>query len=388
VLARHVSAGVAGDIHFLTPVLYPRIAPPPEVRATYIKGDGDAFQALLDGFEVFVRHLKDVKDLPLGISSVVPVGEGLTYTSVYPPHAQNYGALGAQQPGSYYIPIHDVILQLEGSGKWPDDLRAIQKIKIGLLLRIATQLEATHPVTARVGLENADVDIANAGFLDVVYEHGYSFRVRIQQDPNHREIHLIERSLKNKSLTHADRTKFETALKRYEDTFVRGVTHAQALTALRGKYYFLPATIRLVKRWIAAHMLSPQIPERVVELLVCFVFLRPHPWVAPASAEVGFLRTLQVLSTWDWRKEPLIVDFDGSCRYDEISKTFEGMRKQDLGIAHTAWCIPTSYDSSGACWTKDRPGKAVAARVTALAKSSLDVLSKDAGSVKVHPWRS
>ena len=385
VLARHISAGVAGDIQFLTPNLYSQILPQPEVGATYVKTDGDAFHSLYDVYEQFVRHIKDLKDMPLAISSVVPISEGLTHTSVYSPYPQNYAKLSSQPPGSYYIPIHEVLVQLEGSGKWPDDLRAIQKVKVGLLLHIARQLEKSH-VSANVGLENPERDIANTGFLDVVYEHGYAFRIRIQQDPNHREATLIERILKNKSLSKTDRTRYDTALRLYQTTVIRRTTHAQALHALRGKYYFLPNTIRLVKRWLSTHLLSQQISPRVIELIVCYVFIHPHPWCSPASAEVGFLRTLKLLATWDWRKDPLIVDLDGSmttARYEEVVKSFEGFRKQDPGIAHAAWSIYTSYDSDGSCWTRDRPGKVVSARVTALARSSLEVISQDSGKVKV-----
>ena len=386
VLARHISAGVAGDIQFLTPNLYSRIIAPPEVSATYVKTDGDAFHSLNDAYEQFVRQLKDLKDMPLVISSVVPISEGLTHTSVYSPYPQNYAKLSSQPAGSYYIPVHEVVVQLEGSGKWPDDLRAIQKVKVGLLLHMARQLEKSHSVSANVGIENTENDLANTGFLDVVYERGYAFRIRIQQDPNHRETMLIERTLKNKALSKADRTRYDTVLKLYQTTFIRHTTHAQALHALRGKYYFLPNTIRLVKRWLSSHLLSQQISPRVIELLVCYVFIHPHPWTFPASAEVGFLRTLKLLATWDWRKDPLIVDLDGSmttARYEEVAKSFEGFRKQDPGIAHAAWSICTSYDSDGSCWTRERPGKAVAARVTALARSSLEVLSRDSGNVKV-----
>jgi U3 small nucleolar RNA-associated protein 22 len=386
VIARHISAGVAGDIVFLTPSLYPEIAAPQEVISTYSKTEGDAFHSLSDSFEHVVRQLKDLKEMPLAISSVVPVSEGLRHTSVYPPHPQNFAKLSTQQAGSYYVPINDVVLQLEGSGKWPDDLRAIQKVKIGLLLHIARQLETSHSISANVGLEDTDFDISKTGFLDVVYEHGYAFRIRIQHDPNHREATLIERFLKNKSLSNQDRTKYDAALKIYQDKFIRGTAHAQALHALRGKYFYLPNTIRLVKRWFSAHMLSQQISTRAIELIVCYVFVHPHPWTAPASAEVGFLRTLKLLQTWDWHREPLIVDFDGSMtrdQHEELAKAFEATRKQDPGIAHAAWSIYSSYDFSGSCCTRERPGKAVAARVTALARSSLDVLSKDSGNVKV-----
>jgi len=384
-IARHISAGVAGDIHFLTPNLYSELSTPSRVSGTFLKAEGDAFQGLSEAFEKFVRELKDLKDVPLGISGVVPVGEGLTHTSVWSAYPQNYNKLSGQQAGEYYVPVQEVVLQFEGSGKWPDDLKAIQKVKLGFLLHIARQLEANYSVCAKIGLENEDFDFANQGFMDVVYESGYTFRVRIQHDPNHREATLLERILKNKALPHGDRTKYETALKYYQNEFMNGTAHAQALHALRGKYYFLPNTIRLVKRWIAAHMLSPQISSRAIELLVCYIFCHPHPWSAPASAEVGFLRTVKLLSSWDWRKEPLIVDLDGSmtkARYEEISKDFENVRKQDPGIAHAAWSIYCAYDITGSCWTKETPGKAVAARITALAKSSLDVLSKDSGNTK------
>ena len=389
VIARHISAGVAGDITFLTPNLWSEIAVSSNLKATYGKMDGDGFGGLGDMFDLFVRQMKDLKDMPLGISGVIPVGDGLTWTRVYAPYRQNYAKLSTETAGSYYAPVEDVVVQLEGSGKWPDDLRAIQKVKIGLLLHMASQLEKFHSVTTHVGLENTDTDISNTGFLDVIYEQGYTFRARIQHDPNHREAHLIERTLKNKSLDTTNRLKFEAALKSYQENFMRGTAHAQILHSLRGKYFFLPHSIRLVKRWFSAHLLSRQVSPKAIELIVCYVYLHPHPWTAPSSAEVGFLRTLHLLATWDWRKEVLIIDFDGSMspdRHMEISKAFEGMKKQDPGIIHSAWSISVGYDATGSYWTRDRPGKAVAARVTALAKSSLDVLSKDAGNVKVRTF--
>jgi len=388
VIARHISAGVAGDIAFLTPQLWSQVAAPVDVRGTYVKVEGGGFSGLGEVFDLFVRQMKDLKDMPLGISGFMPVGEGLTWTGVYAPYPQNYAKLSKEKAGSYYVPVQEVVAQLEGSGKWPDDLRTIQKVKMGLLLHIASQLEKLPSVKTHVGLENMELKISNTGFLDVIYEQGYTFRVRIQHDPNHREAHLIERTLKSKSLVTTDRLKFEAALKLYQDKFIRGTAHAQILHSLRGKFFFLPLSIRLVKRWFAAHMLSPQIPSKAVELIVCYVYNHPQPWAPPSSAEVGFLRTLQLLATWDWRKEPIIVDFDGSImagRCAEMAKRFEGTRKQDPGIGHAAWSMFTGYDASGLCWTRDRPGKTVAARVTALAKSSLALLSKDSENVKVMP---
>ena len=387
VIARHISAGVAGDITLLTPQLWSQVSTPTEVRAWYGKVERDGFTSLGEMFDLFVRQMTDLKDMPLGTSGVVALGETLTWTSIYAPCPLNYAKLSTLTAGEYYAPVQEVVVQLEGSGKWPDDLRAIQKVKTGLLLHMASQFERSHPsVKTLVGLENPESEISNKSFMDVIYEQGYTFRVRVQHDPNHREVHLIERTLKNKSLATKDRVKFETALEIYQDKFIRETAHAQILHSLRGKFFFLPHSIRLVKRWFAAHMLSQQISSKAIELIVCYVFIHPHPWTSPSSAEVGFLRTLHLLANWDWRKEPLIIDVDDSLttdRYEDLSKVFEGTRKQDPGIAHSAWSIFVGYDSTGSSSTRDRPGKAVAARVTALAKSSLDVLSKDAGNVKV-----
>ena len=386
ILALHISTGVARDLHFLTPTLFPLLSPPADIASTFSKTEGDAFLLLNQAYESLVRQIRDLKDMPLNISSVVPISPALIHTSVYPPYPQNLAKIVGQAPESYYIPSYEVIAKLEGSGKWPDALRAIQKVKIGFLLQMAHELDKHAGVTTHVGLENPDADISNTGFLDVVYENGYAFRVRLQHDPNHREATKIERLLKNKSLAPNDRTRLEIALKRYREYFFFGVAHAQALHALRGKFYFLPHTIRLVKRWFAAHLLSPHISDRVIELIVCHIFLNPQPFVSPASPEVGFLRTLQFLATWDWKREPLVVNLDESVctRYEEVSKGFELLRKQDPGIAHSAWAIYPSYETNGALWTKDRPAKVVAARVTSLAKLSLEVILKDSGRVNVR----
>ena len=38
---------------------------------------------------------------------------------------------------------------------------------------------------------------------------------------------------------------------------------------------------RLCKKWVCSHLLSAQIPEEVVELLVAHLFLHPEPYLVP-----------------------------------------------------------------------------------------------------------
>ena len=50
-----------------------------------------------------------------------------------------------------------VILMLEGSGKWPEDVQAIRRIKTAFLLQVAEQLNNVSGVLAVPKVEHIDV---------------------------------------------------------------------------------------------------------------------------------------------------------------------------------------------------------------------------------------
>jgi U3 small nucleolar RNA-associated protein 22 len=60
-------------------------------------------------------------------------------------------------------------------------------------------------------------------------------------------------------------------------------------------------------------MMSEHIGEEAVELLVAHLFLHPGAHRAPVAPHIGFLRFLQLLATYDWIGEPLVVDLPGTC---------------------------------------------------------------------------
>ncbi len=58
--------------------------------------------------------------------------------------------------------------------------------------------ESKNPdITTHIGLEGIESEVENLAFLDVVYESGYSFRLRVHSDL---EGSLIERRTQDKSL--------------------------------------------------------------------------------------------------------------------------------------------------------------------------------------------
>ncbi len=85
-------------------------------------------------------------------------------------------------------------------------------------------------------------------------------------------------------------------------------------SSLRGfnmRYPMFGPVARICKRWMHAHMFTDFIYEEAIELLVAYLFLNPSPYNAPGSLLCGLHRFLELISTFDWDNNPLIVDING-----------------------------------------------------------------------------
>ena len=329
-----------------------------------------AFEALKQAFNSFEKNIQDMESLPLQLRQLSAISPQLRYSSIQPP------AFSPRQP--LKIPV-DVLIQFEGSGRWPDDVAAIQRTKIAFLLKIGSLLEdSDNNTTTRLGLENEDQPLQNCVFLDIIYESGATFRLRIHND---REHTLLERQIKDKSTDNRGREEAVAALSIYKRTFIQLPLHNQSIATHCTRFPLLSPSIRLMKQWFDSHMLSSHISEELIELLVAHTFLQPYPWRAPSSAMSGFLRTLLFISRWDWRLTPLIVDFTGTMTSKDVSTIntrLEAWRKIDPGMNHTVLFAASNHDTTGTAFTDHRPSRMVAARMTSLARSACKLV-KDQG---------
>jgi U3 small nucleolar RNA-associated protein 22 len=332
------------------------------------------FLPIMNAFTALEKDIRELEDLPLQLRHLRAADPQLRYTSVEPPSP-------GHSPAS-------VVLQFEGSGRWPDDLCAIQRTKIAFLLRIAELLvKAKSEYSARVGLENPSQPAQNQAFLDITAPGGFAFRIRIYHD---REVTLFDRQLKDSTLDAASRESAAASLALYKCEFVQAPIHSQVLQTLSTRFLALSPSIRLMKRWFSAHMLAPHFAPELIELLVIRTFLQPHPFPVPSTATTGFLRTLAWISRWDWRHIPLIIDFSTTFTNNPtevVDATSKGMKAEDLERLQTrfeAWrridpamnrvvlFAASNLDEEGTTWTdKSKPEKVVAARLTALAKAAV-----------------
>lgn len=337
--------------------------------------DTPLFQAARQAFSIFEQDLRDLADLPLQIRQVKAAAPELRFASVRSPSAN--AAKGTAQP-------MDTIIYFEASGKWPENLAAIQRTKIAFLLRIADLLSASKPnLNCLVGLEETQTDIESLAFLDVTYEEGVTFRLRIHSDL---EESLLERRAKDKTLDQRVRTQGAQLLTSFKRLYTHLPLHTQTISTFCSRFPALSPTIRLLKNWFDSHKLSCHFLEELIELMALRVFLEPYPWQAPSSATTGFLRTLQFLARWDWRLEPLVLDSSGELLGSErsaIETKLEAWRKIDPGMSHTTLFVATSHDTSGTAYTihegRPYPSKVVATRMTTLARSACKLV-KDKGA--------
>ena len=319
------------------------------------------FQPFMDAFKQLETDIRSLDGLPLVVRQIVPADAQLRYASARVPSA-----------GQCVIPAN-IVIQFEGSTRWPDDLIAIQRTKIAFLLKLREQLlESIHSISAQLGLENGENDILNQGFLDVVYDSGAAFRLRIHHD---REQTLLERDLKDKTLDTSAKEVAALGLAAYKRDYIKSLAHTQAIARLCNRYPALSGTMRLLKNWFASHLLTNHIADEVIELMAARSFVQPWPWDVPASVQTGFLRTLFWLSRWDWKVEPLIVDMSGSgdlksLDVQSIKTKFEAWRKLDPALNRVVLFTASNVDPDGTTWTDGRPAKVVAGRMTALARAA------------------
>ncbi|KAG8684926.1 hypothetical protein FRC09_015057 [Ceratobasidium sp. 395] len=292
----------------------------------------------------------------------------------------------------------DVVLQLEKSARWPDDLAAIQKIKLAFFVGIADALRAQDDnirAAAALDPDASETDIHDNCSLEVLTPSGFAFRLRIYHD---REKTLLDGIISDKKAMPGAVAAAKDALRVHEMRFVHAPRHHAAVAALAHRFPSYTPAVRLALRWLGAHLLLPHIPHALVELIVAREFLRPG--TPPASAPTAFARVVQTLKNWRWREEPLVVPVfssldetgkDGKKLAKEAEEACKALRREDPTMSRGAWVVVTEEDTTGLRWSgcaSGGPRAIIAARVEQIAQASLEyILGHDTieRTLFVHP---
>lgn len=367
----------------------------PEAVARMHQGSASAsgFKAAMTAFDQLVKDLKALDDqLPLSLVNVSPVSEYLRYTSVFTPISLTAKSAASMPECWRYLAPMEIVLEFEKSARWPDELRAIQKIKLAFFERVATVLMDSKEgikATVVIGDGIGRSEIQDQARLEIVTADGWVFSARIWHD---REATLLDRIIENKprvpigfmqpeEANGKERQEALEAKEVYTRRFIYAPRHHRAIAALSHRFPAYPGTARLVKRWLASHwLLHGHVTEEAVELICAAFFLGDGkvPIVGatteycagtPGSKERGFATVVAFLKEWKW-EDGLVVPLFGNGEGRESSATVA--ISVNGGHKRGVWGIFSDEDKTGRMWTSAGPDVMVAHRIRTIAKATFD----------------
>jgi len=239
---------------------------------------------LLQTLDRLARRMKEMKDVPLKVYNVQPISAAFRGCDPFPPkqHPLMFGigaGLGKDDEVISACPrTLNVLVQLEGSGRWPEEEEEIIKTKQLMAIEIAEKLKQSF------GTPNI---VSNDGIVDILHE-GYAFRLFLNASNGGPLIRKIEA----------------------EQAIVS--KHAMLLASISSRFPTFAIAVQIAKRWIASHMFSPHVADEIIELLVAKVFCHPGGLSPPNSREVAFARFLELLCTHPFGILPLVLDPESS----------------------------------------------------------------------------
>ncbi|KAL4063702.1 Nrap protein [Scleroderma citrinum] len=383
-LRRHFGIPV-NDIQTVQTYFDTKLRLPDDVsRLFQASGSPGGFKSALSAFDGLVKSLRSLDDhIPLTLSTVSPVSEYLRYTSSLGPVPISQSTYLALPEPLRYVPTIDIILEFEKSTKWPEDLRAIQKVKLAFFEAIATGLmTANKGLHASVRISDpSGSDIQDGPSLEIQTADGWAFSARIWYD---REATLLDRlaspartpvrPLAPAVANPREQREAHQALEVYTRRFIHAPRHHRAVANLAHRYTAYAGTVRLVKRWLAAHwLLTTHVSAEAVEIFCARPFigscavLPDNATSVPRSKERGFALVVEFLR--DWKPEdPIFVPMYEDTTSGSPPVVVAVSSKQGI------WTISTSEDTSGRMWTSDGPDAIAARRLRALAKEACKIL--------------
>uniref|UniRef100_A0A8C9XMX3 Nucleolar protein 6 n=1 Tax=Sander lucioperca TaxID=283035 RepID=A0A8C9XMX3_SANLU len=304
---------------------------------------------VVQSYDDLSRKLWRLEGLPLSITAVQGAHPALRYTQVFPPLPLklDYSFFDREKtsrslvpkegkPCPAYITPITVICHMEGSGKWPHDRLAIRHIRTAFHIRLGELLKKHHNYTCRPCPTHLDV-----------WKDGLVFRIHVAY---HREPQVLRESVNAEGLLVVRDNEEAQAL---EMATIHKPLLTSTLHGLQQQHPCFGAVCRLAKRWLGAQLFGDDITEDTADLLVASLFLQPAPFTPPGSPQVGFLRFLHLLSSFDWRNNPLVVNLNNQLAatdYTEIKNDFTATR-ESLPVLF----IATPKDKKQSIWTKRAP---------------------------------
>ncbi|XP_004372388.1 nucleolar protein 6 isoform X1 [Trichechus manatus latirostris] len=336
----------------------------------------EALAAAVRCYDDLSHLLWGLEGLPLTVSAVQGVHPVLRYTEVFPPtpiwpaysfyeRLRERASLVPRpnKPCPAYVEPMTVVCHLEGSGQWPQDAEAVRRVRAAFQLRLAEILTQQHGLQCRATATHTDV-----------LKDGFVFRVRVAYQ---REPQILREIRSPEGMISLRDTPASLHLER--DTKQLPLL-TSALHGLQQQHSAFSGVARLAKRWVRAQLLGEGLSDESLDLVAAALFLHPEPFSPPSSPQVGFLRFLYLVSTFDWKNNPLIVNLNNELTVEEQVEIRSGFLAARTRLP--VMVIITPQDRKSSVWTQDGPSAQILRQLVVLAAEALPVLEKQL----MDPW--
>ncbi|KAI8473415.1 MAG: Nrap protein [Monoraphidium minutum] len=321
---------------------------------------GRAAEAALDKLG---KQLRALGDVVLTVTGVQPLSAASRRTAPFPPapHPLAGGPGGlAAAAGAAGLPRVveplDVMVALEGSGRWPDDPGAYAKMKAAVGCQLAGGLAGAAGFAASPSEEAVDV------FVD-----GFAFRLLLYTDR--------DAAMHAKAAAAGPHAHHHHAAAHSPPRVLVLSWHHGLIAALEGQHPAYGPTVRLAKRWLGGQLMGSQLGGEAVELIVGAAFCGPAAAPPPASRIAGLLRFLSLLATHPWGRAPLLVDPLREVGPDARRALVREYEARRAAGGAPAMFIASPRDMHTSRWTMERPSAGVLQHLVAAAAAAAEQLA-------------
>ncbi|KAL1501518.1 hypothetical protein ABEB36_006825 [Hypothenemus hampei] len=305
--------------------------------------------------------------MSLNISGILGLSDVFSYTDVFPPIAnsqfpksftklkQKHLVLDPKNCTElpYYLKPIDLIVNLEHSSKWPNDLEAVRHVKTSFYLEMSKMLQDKYNIVSNV----------NNNFLQVSYGGAiFRFRLFVQK-----EVSLMKKvTADDGAVAYMDnKSSIE-----YEKTLKILPKVTIALKGLHMQYSSYGPATALVKRWLRSQLIDDYLfPDIVINLITASFYLNYHNH--PCTPQIAFMRFLDYVARNDWEVQPVIVNFNDEISKADLAELDSQFQKHKATLQPLYIIMP--YDEGQSLFTKTSPTKEVIDRVQELALSATDL---------------
>ncbi|GLG96489.1 Nucleolar protein 6 [Gryllus bimaculatus] len=343
---------------------------PREVASNLPLGGEAAVQAVITSFDTLTKQLRGLSDMTLSVNTVQGISPLFRYADVFPPVVQrrkketnsssNENSLNfssCKNLPQYHAPV-EAVMTLELSGKWPQNLEAVRRLKAAFCVQMAKALRKECKLCAQ----------AHIDFVDI-WKDGFVFRIWLAAL---KEVSLMKQRVDALGVVGYHDTPETMALEQ------KLVLLPKLTSSLHGLHQQFPGsgpTVCLAKRWLSSQLMGPpHFPDLVIELLVAYLFVSPEPFYPPVQSQLGLLHFLRLVSSTDWLTVPIIVNLNSEFtreRIAELETQFHSSR-QSLPPLFLA----TPYDRSVSQCTRTAPTLQMLMRLGTLASEALKMFQE------------